>query len=489
MNRKSGSGERDCAPESGEDGEMLHRSKKRRLKTLRMNRPESPQAFHEYEAQAQHAIRCQDWKSAASYYAKACARHAAELALINSVQEGLSSRLDTHAIYDLVGDKLRDTFNAQVVMISQYDPQTNKIFHHYANERGRHLHIQGWQPIDSSRAAVIRTGKPFMINQDEIVAVIKAEKMHVVPGTELPKCWLGVPMLVGDEARGIVSLQNLDKENAFSPADIDLLTTLTNSMSLSLENARLFNETQRLLRLSEEEMQIARQTQLSILPIRLPRHTGYDFGSLIMPARAMGGDFYDFIQLGNNQLCIVIGDASDKGLPAALLMALTVSLLRTETGRTENPLHIIRNVNRYLLNMNFASFVTLLYSVLDCANGALTYSRAGHILPIILDGQGQFVNVTMSEGQPLGLFEDVKIDRQRITIPRGGLALLHSDGLNEAADGQGVEFGFERIKDELLACRHESARTICDRLWTAVQNYSGDMAEQDDFTALVIKRD
>ena len=137
-------------------------------------------------------------------------------------------------------------------------------------------------------------------------------------------------------------------------------------------------------------MQIARQTQLSILPIRLPRQSGYDFGSLIMPARAVGGDFYDFIPLGNNQLCIVIGDASDKGLPAALLMALTFSLLRAETGRTDNPLQILRKVNRYLLNMNSSAFVTLLYTVLDCASGTLTYSRAGHLLPIVLDEQGQF---------------------------------------------------------------------------------------------------
>ncbi len=468
---------------------MLHRSHKHRLKTLRANRLKNQKAFNDYETQAHHAILQKDWKTAAGLYGQACARHAAELALINSVQEGLSSRLEMQAIYDLVGDKLRETFNAQVVMISQYDPQTNQIFHHYAIERGQHLHIPGWQPIDSSRAEIIRTRKPFMINADEILAVVKAEKMHVVPGTELPKTWLGVPMLVCDEAIGVVSLQNLDNENAFSPSDIDLLTTLTNSMSQSMENARLFNETQRLLELSEEEMQIARQTQLSILPMRLPRHAGYDFGSLIMPARAVGGDFYDFIHLGSDKWCIVIGDVSDKGLPAALIMALTFSLVRAETGRTGNQLKILQNVNRYLLNMSSSRmFVTLLYAVLDCANGELTYSRAGHLLPVVLDGQGHFVNIAMEEGQPLGLFEEVKIDQQRITIPVDGLVLLHSDGLNEAANTQGMEFGFERVKQEIFACRHESAREICDRLWAAVQNYSASMVEQDDFTALVIKR-
>ena len=116
-------------------------------------------------------------------YAQAIEQRGAELALINSVQEGLSSKLEMQAIYDLVGDRLRDTFNAQVVMISQYDPLTNRVFHHYAIERGQHLHIQGWQPIDSSRGTIVRTRSPFMIGEEEIIRVVTAGKMRVVPGT------------------------------------------------------------------------------------------------------------------------------------------------------------------------------------------------------------------------------------------------------------------------------------------------------------------
>jgi len=153
-------------------------------------------------------------------------------------------------------------------MISQYDSQNDKIYHHYAIERGQHLQIPGWNPIDASRSKVVRMKKPLMIGQNEIIGLLEAQKMKVVPGTEVPKTRLGVPLLVGNEARGIVSLQNLDIENAYSTSDIDLLTTLTNSMSQSLENARLFNETQRLLNQMESEMGLARQAQKSILPMR-----------------------------------------------------------------------------------------------------------------------------------------------------------------------------------------------------------------------------
>jgi phosphoserine phosphatase RsbU/P len=451
--------------------------------------PKTDHEPHDFQAQARKAESEGDWKTSAYYYARAAEQHAAELSLINSVQEGLSSKFEMQAIYDLVGDKLRETFNAQVVMISQYDPLTNKIIHHYAIERGQHLHIPGWQSIDSSRYEIVRTRKPFMINLAEIIRVLDAGMMHVVPGTELPKTWLGVPMLVGNEVKGIVSLQNLDRENAFSQSDINLLTTLTNSMSQSLENARLFSETQRLLSQLEGEMEIARQTQQSILPKQLPTYPGYDFGALIIPARAVCGDFYDFISMDNQRLAIVIGDVTDKGLPAALFMALTFSLVRAETGRTTDPHKVLYNVDRYLHNMELKGmYVTLLYCVLDCKSGIIQYSRAGHLPPIVLDQDGCFIEVPMNRGQPLGVMDDVQIDHQQITLPQGGMVLLYSDGLSEAADSQGREFGFQRVRQELSINRQESAVIICQKLWQAVQSHSAEIQHQDDFTTVVIKR-
>lgn len=328
-----------------------------------------------------------------------------------------------------------------------------------------------------------------MLNYAALLEQVEAAKMHVVPGTEMPKTWLGVPMLVCNEVRGIVSLQNLDVENAFSAADIDLLTALTNSLSISLENARLFSETQRLLKLLEEEMEIARQTQQSILPADLPCAPGYDFGALMIPARTVCGDFFDFIQLDKQRICIVIGDVSDKGLPAALFMALTFSLVRAETGKTKNQRIILQNVNRYLLNMNAAGmFVTLLYCVLDFQTGVLKYSRAGHFPPIILDERGNIVDVPLGNGQALGVFKDIRIDQQTIHIPKDGLALLYSDGLTEAANAEGQEFGLSAVKQVLSASQQENGNGICKSLWNAVRSHSGDKLHQDDFTTVVIKR-
>lgn len=175
----------------------------------------------------------------------------AELALINSVQQALASRLDVQAIYNLVGDKIRDIFDSQVVMISTYDPQTDTIEHRYAIERGEHIFAPGRYPIRGFRTQIVQTRQPVLVNTN--VAKLAARLgQHTIPGTITPKSWLGVPMIVGDQVTGILSLQNVDRENAFDESDLRLLQTLAASMSVALENARLFDETQRLLSETEQ---------------------------------------------------------------------------------------------------------------------------------------------------------------------------------------------------------------------------------------------
>jgi sigma-B regulation protein RsbU (phosphoserine phosphatase) len=239
----------------------------------------------------------------------------------------------------------------------------------------------------------------------------------------------------------------------------------------------------------EGEMLIARQTQRGILPPDMPHHIAYDFGSLIKPARAVGGDFYDFIHLDKDRVSLVIGDVSDKGLPAALFMALTFSSLRAETQRYDDPRQIVLAVNRDLLKMNASSmFVTLIYGVLEYSTGTFTYVRAGHMPPLIMGQDCTQTDVTLDVGQPLGLFDGVELDVQQVVVPPGGMILLYSDGLNEASDAAGDEFSLEGIQRELAGRRDENAQAICDGLWQAVEAYSIGAPQHDDFTVMVIKR-
>jgi PAS domain S-box-containing protein len=182
-------------------------------------------------------------------------QRAAELSIINSVQDGLASKLEVQAVYDLVGDKIRDLFDAQVVLIASYD-QAQDISHpRYVIEKGERFYPQ-LGPLSDTAKYLIRTRQPLLINDNwqqrmaDLGIVINVNS--IVPGTDSPKAILFVPLIVGSEVKGAISLQNIDRENAFTDSDVRLLSTLASSMSVALENARLFDETTRLLKETDQ---------------------------------------------------------------------------------------------------------------------------------------------------------------------------------------------------------------------------------------------
>lgn len=238
----------------------------------------------------------------------------------------------------------------------------------------------------------------------------------------------------------------------------------------------------------ERELEVARHIQQSILPHEMPQRHGFDFGARMEPARAVGGDFYDFIPLGRDRLGIVVGDVSDKGVPAALFMALSYSLMRAEAGRRASPASTLRAVNRLLLDINSSGmFVTLLYGVLDCTSGRFAYARAGHPVPLVLDDQGQPVEIPCGPGQPLGLFEAPLLDERELDLPSGGLALVFTDGLSEATDTWEEDFGLECLRCAMPGGLQLTAQGVCDRLWEEVEVRCGPLAQQDDFTVVAIR--
>jgi signal transduction histidine kinase len=173
-----------------------------------------------------------------------------ELAVINSVQDGLVRELDIQAIYNLVGDQIRDIFDAQVVMIATFDHQKGNEHFHYVLEKGERFYPEP-RPLDNVRRYLINTKEIWVVNE-KVFEVMRSQGAKVIPGTEVPRSVLFVPLIVGSTVRGYVNLQNIDREHAFSDSDVRLLSTLSNSMSVALENARLFDETARLLAETEQ---------------------------------------------------------------------------------------------------------------------------------------------------------------------------------------------------------------------------------------------
>jgi len=237
----------------------------------------------------------------------------------------------------------------------------------------------------------------------------------------------------------------------------------------------------------EQELQVAHKIQMSILPRRLPNVKGFDFGARIRPMRAVGGDFFDFIPLDNGTIGIAVGDASGHGVPAALLMALTVTLLRAEACRDCSPGRVLAGVNRQLLNLNDEGmFVTILYGVLNCATHEFTYTRAGHELPVLCSADGQLNNPVSGRGQLLGLFADPMLDEQTVTLGPGSLLLVYTDGVIEARDEHAVAFGEERLREAVCTSHQLPAQLVCDRVLEQLTTYSGIDAQRDDITLVCV---
>lgn len=240
----------------------------------------------------------------------------------------------------------------------------------------------------------------------------------------------------------------------------------------------------------ERELEIAQHIQASILPQALPTDPNLDFGARIVPARMVGGDFYDLFPVGEGRWGIVIGDVCDKGVPAALFMMLTYSLMRAEAPRAGSPGAALLAVNRLLLDLNPSGmFVTLLYGVLDAATCRFAYARAGHPPPLLLDGACRPVAVPLGVGHPLGLFDVPELDQQELVIPLGGTALLFSDGLSDALEDENGDHAWGHVCHAVAAIPGATAQAVCDLLWEEAQATGADPDVQlDDFVLVAIKR-
>jgi len=238
----------------------------------------------------------------------------------------------------------------------------------------------------------------------------------------------------------------------------------------------------------EQEMRLASKIQRSILPKALPSIPGLDFGAVMIPARQVGGDFYDFIPLDDQHMGIVIGDVCDKGMPAALLMALSYSSVRMEAFQYHNPGETLRAVNRHLLQIECSDmFVTLLYGILDCKSLEFTYARAGHPQPLLIDENHKKIPIPFSLGQAIGIFEPFEIDEGCISIPDRGTLLLFSDGLSETIDDQLGSTSLPDMCASVVNTKEMNAQACCEQLWKMVGGSEAESLIQDDFTVVMIK--
>ena len=237
----------------------------------------------------------------------------------------------------------------------------------------------------------------------------------------------------------------------------------------------------------ERELKVAAEIQLSILPDVLPSHPNYDFGGRILPARQVGGDFYDVFDLGDNKLGILIGDVADKGVPSAIFMARAHALIIAEADRASSPGEVLRMVNKHITRLEKSTqFVTALYGVLDTTTREFSYARAGHEPPLLLDADGTVRRLPHQPGMALGLWENIALDEYSLVLPKGSLLMMFTDGMTDCRNPKGEPFGLERIKSTMTELKDNSAQGGCDQLFETLMEYQNGSKQDDDVTLVAV---
>ncbi|HEY5983141.1 MAG TPA: SpoIIE family protein phosphatase [Anaerolineales bacterium] len=237
----------------------------------------------------------------------------------------------------------------------------------------------------------------------------------------------------------------------------------------------------------ERELKVAAEIQLSILPDVLPSSAGFDFGARILPARRIGGDFYDVFVLEEGRTGVVIGDVADKGIPAAIFMARAHALIMAEADSSSSPGDVLQFANMHITRLQKAAqFVTALYGTVNSPTREFSYARAGHEPPLLLKPDGAVERIPHAPGMSLGLWEQITLDRQTVHLDPGSTLLLFTDGLTDCRDPQGIPFGIARITETLSEFVGLSGQAVCDNLLEKLTAYQQGAKQDDDVTLVAI---
>ena len=300
---------------------------------------------------------------------------------------------------------------------------------------------------------------------------------------------LAVPLVSHGELIGLINLGPRRSEQDYSSDDRALLGNLATQAAPAVQVAQLVRQQQIELQARErmeQELRVARLIQQTLLPKQVPDLAGWHLAVHYQPARAVGGDFYDFFPLPDGRLVIMVGDVTDKGVPAALVMATTRSILRGTARRGLSPGAALERANNLLCpEIPEKMFVTCLFMILDPQTGKMQFANAGHNLPMLRGSSG--VTEPRATGMPLGLMPEMSYDEKEATLAPGDHLLLYSDGLTEAHNPQNEMFDFPRLRQLMAGYRGELSTIDCLR--SALQEFTGaDWEQEDDVTLLTIER-
>ncbi len=405
-----------------------------------------------------------------------------ELSILNELARVISSTMNLDTVIENVVKRSVRTVQGQQGMITLVDeeaPTEMKTLVRAQNSTSQqpqfHLNqnILGWMMINK---------KPLLSNALSTDARFSGVKVD----GDL-RSLLCVPLLVKNRLVGMLAVFNKKDGAEFTEDDKRLLSIIAAQSGQILENARLYEQEKSLVSM-QEEVRLASNIQLELLPKTSPDIPGYEIAGRSIPAQMVGGDYFDFIPMEENRIAISLGDVSGKGLPASLLMANLVATLRGQTLVNTSAKECVTRSNKLLYESTSSEkFVTLFYSILDTKKHQLCFCNAGHDHPFLIS-EGKEPRRLKTGGIVVGIMDQFPFDEECIQLEPGDVLVIYSDGIPEAMNVNKELFGEERLTEMLIKNRHLSAMDLLDAIIAGAKGFAGRQPQSDDMTIIVIKR-
>jgi phosphoserine phosphatase RsbU/P len=409
---------------------------------------------------------------------------ASTLSLLSEVSRELTSILDREELLRRIAQRVKRIVNYHVFSVLLWNERSQHLegvfAMHYDNTIPSRFRVPLHKGITGTAAGERRT---LRIND------VKQDPRYLSCGASVDiRSELVVPLLLQDRLIGVLDFEST-VAHAFTAEQERMLTVLGSYIAIALENARLYEEARESQNRLQSDLDTAREIQRQLLPLGAREVPGLDLAAAYCPARALGGDFYDFLPYGEGQLAIALGDVSGKGTAAALYGSLAIGTLRElVVDRAQKPSEMLAMLNRRLLGARLdARFIAMLFAVYDAPSRRLTISNAGGPYPLLV--RNGVVSEIRIEGVPLGLLSDSVYEETSIDLKAGDIFLFASDGIIESENAAEEQFGARRLKSLLAtfapAC---SAAEIASDILSATDGHSGPgVPPHDDRTLIVLR--
>jgi phosphoserine phosphatase RsbU/P len=407
------------------------------------------------------------------------------LALLYRLSQTFNSSLDLTRVLDHVMDEVIAATHAERGFLMLRGADGKLAFRVARGMDQQTISSPAFQISRGLADRVAQEGQPLLTSDAQSDSWLAGRASVVSLGLRSVLC---VPLLLKGTTTGVVYVDNRLQAGIFTPDDLELLGAIASSAAIAIENARLYQVAIEKGRM-ERELQVAREVQAGLIPSELPAVKGWEFAAAWQPALEVGGDFYDFVQIDPARLGIVIADVSDKGMGAALFMALTRTIIRASAAGSDSPGRSITRANRLICaDASNGMFVTLFYGVVHRDTGAFSYVNAGHNPPLLYSFQRAALVELARTGMALGVDDSLEMKQEIVTLDPGDFVLMYTDGVTEATNAQEQEFGMERLRRVVLDNCHLSAGDLVGAIRRGLQEFILHARQSDDITIVALKR-